>query len=79
MIYVKISMNEDANYAFCTPSMSVNLTDKYIILHQLKPFKRHLHDEHKQSDGVNSEKDDENAFSLTSKTCEECMDAQNSS
>ena len=34
------TINKDTNYVYCTPLISPNLTNKNIIMYQLKPFKQ---------------------------------------
>ena len=60
--FVVASINEDINCICCTPFASPNAADKYIIMHQLKPFKQYIYPKNKQLDGMNEMYVKNNAF-----------------
>ena len=61
----------------CTALTSPNASDKHVIMHQLKPFKKNIYPKNEQVDGMKYIHDSNNAISITSRICKVCVETQN--
>ena len=63
-------IKQDTKYIYYTPLISPTSTDKNIIVYQLKPFKQYIYCTNEQLDGINNTYDNNNVFSITSRSNE---------